>query len=200
MDQWRDEGIDNRRTEYAVEPLFPNRWSPRSMSGETIQPDELMSLFEAARWAPSAMNNQPWRFFYGMRGTSNFENLYNLLAEGNKIWAGNAAVLVVIVSRSIFEQNGKPNPTHSFDTGAAWMSLALAGSMRGYVVHGMAGFDYVRAGQLLQLDQDYSVEAMCAIGIRDVKEKLPPDLQKRETPSDRHPLQKTVFEGVMKRD
>src|SRR6185437_6320066 len=156
--------LKNRPTSYPIHPLLYNRWSPRAMSGEEISYEELMSLFEAARCAPSSYNNQPWRFIYAKRNTPAWDPIFNLMVDFNKSWAKNAAVLVVVVSSNLFSHNKKPCNTHSYDTGAAWMSLALEGSSRGLVVHGMSGFDYAQAKRVLEIPDDYTVEAMIAIG------------------------------------
>ena len=92
-----------RKPNYPINPLILNRWSPRAMTGETLNDDDIMSLFEAARWAPSSYNNQPWRFIYAKRNTKHWDRFFNLLAEGNKIWAKNAALLVLVISRKNFE-------------------------------------------------------------------------------------------------
>src|SRR4029078_11894902 len=131
-----------RKPTYPINPLILNRWSPRSMSGEALNDDEIMSLFEAARWAPSSSNNQPWRFIYAQRNSEHWNRFFNLLMEPNKVWAKNAAILVVVISRKNFEFNEKPAVTHQFDTGSAWENLALEASSRDIVAHGMQGFDY----------------------------------------------------------
>ncbi|HJU58758.1 MAG TPA: nitroreductase family protein, partial [Nitrososphaeraceae archaeon] len=100
-----------RNPTHKINSLFINRWSPRSMTGEDIDDEDLMSLFEAARWAPSSYNNQPWRFIYAKRNTESWNKLFDLLYEGNKVWAKNAAVLAVIISRKNFEYNDKPSVT-----------------------------------------------------------------------------------------
>jgi nitroreductase len=187
-----------RRVKHAIHPVIHNRWSPRSMTGEEIPEEDLLSLFEAARWAPSSYNNQPWRFIYAKRNTPEWSRLFDLMIDFNQGWTKNAAVLVVAISKNTFDHNGKPCRTHSYDTGAAWMSLALEGSSRGYVVHGMEGFDYERARQSLEIPEGYTVEAMAAIGKRAPKEKLPDDLQKREEPSDRRPLEEIMMLGKFK--
>ena len=174
--------------------LFVDRWSPRAMSGGGIPEADLRALFEAARWSPSAMNNQPWRILYAGRASSHWPLFFDLLVEANKVWCANAAALLLFVSRTAFE-NGKPCRTHSYDSGAAWMSLALQGSLRGYVVHGMQGFDYDRARKELEIPEGFQVEAMAAIGLPGRIEDLPEALQTRETPSDRRPLLQTVCEG-----
>src|SRR6187401_2753269 len=126
----------DRVPQHDVARFIVDRWSPRALSGESITHDELMSLFEAARWAPSSFNNQPWRFIYAKRTSSDWAKFLDLLVEGNKIWAKDAGVLIVIISRKNFEYNEKPSITHQFDTGAAWENLALEASIRGIVAHG----------------------------------------------------------------
>ncbi len=188
-------GSTVRRTDHPVDAIFPDRWSPRAMSGEEIPLEELMTLFEAARWAPSSMNNQPWRILFARRSGEQWPLFYDLLSDSNKIWCDRAAVLVLIVSCTTFS-SGIFCRTHSFDSGAAWMSLALQGSMRGYVVHGMQGFDYERARAGLDIPDNFGVEAMVAIGLPGRIEELPDQLQARETPNDRRPLSQSICEGV----
>lgn len=190
---------DFRKPGNDVNEMFLKRWSPRAMSGEEIDEATLMTLFEAARWAPSANNNQPWRFIYAQRKTPRFETFFNLLAEGNQVWAKNAAVLMVVISKKTFD-SGKPSITHSYDTGAAWVSLALQGSLSNLVVHGMQGFDYDRAKKELQAPDDYQVEAMIAIGRPGKKEDLPGYLQEREFPSWRKNITEIAMEGIFKMD
>jgi nitroreductase len=187
-----------RKPERDVNDIFLNRWSPRAMSGEEIDEAALFSLFEAARWAPSSNNNQPWRFLYARRNTPSWDIFFNLLAEGNKVWAKNAAVLIVVISKTTFDSN-KPARTHSYDAGAAWGSLALQGSQSGLVVHGMQGFDYDKAKDALQIPDDYSVEAMIAVGKNGNKEELPAYLQEREVPSTRKSLSAIVMEGSFRK-
>lgn len=190
--------MNERKPQYPVSDIFVNRWSPRAMSGEEITNQELMSLFEAARWAPSSFNNQPWRFIYAKRNTPHWDILFKLMVEFNQSWTKNAAVIVVIVSHNNFELNNKPSRTHSFDTGAAWENLALQASLNGLIAHGMEGFDYDKAKKDLNVPDDYSVEAMCAIGKPGPLEVLPPKLQEQEKPSDRKQVKDFVFEGKFK--
>ena len=166
-----------RKVEKNINRLFVNRWSPRAMSGEEISNDDLMGLFEAARWAPSSYNNQPWRFIYAKRNTDHWQTLISLLVEGNKIWAQNAAVIVVVISRKNFEFNEKPAITHQFDAGAAWENLALEATSRGLVTHGMQGFDYKQAREELGVPENFDVMAMTAIGKLGQKENLPINFQ-----------------------
>jgi nitroreductase len=188
---------DFRKPQQDIDEIFVNRWSPRAMSGQEIDEKTLLTLFEAARWAPSANNNQPWRFIYARRNTKHWDKFFQLLAEGNQVWAKNAAVLIVIISKTTFD-NGKPSITHSFDAGAAWVSLALQGSQNGLVIHGMQGFDYDRAKKVLNIPDGYQVEAMIALGKQGKKEDLPDYLQEREFPSSRKTTAELAMEGSFK--
>lgn len=187
--------MKKRKTDFAIDPLILQRWSPRAMSGQPITNEELMTLFEAARWAPSSYNSQPWRFIYALRDTPAWKTFFSLLIPFNQSWTQRAAALVVIVSRKTFERGGKPSPTHSFDTGAAWENLALQAQRMQLVAHGMSGFDWERARKELLIPDDYAVEAMCAIGRKGKIEDLPQDLRSREEPSERKPLNELIFEG-----
>ena len=118
-----------------------------------------------------------------------------MLEPANREWAQNAAVLIVMVSHNVFDYDGRPSRTHSFDTGAAWENLALQGSMLGLVVHGMEGFNYEKASQVLNIPEMYTVEAMAALGVYGNVEKLPKKLQDVDFPNDRKPLKEIIFEG-----
>lgn len=187
-----------RHSDYPVHPLILGRWSPRAMTGEELTDQELFPLFEAARWAPSSYNNQPWRFIYAKRNTKHFDKFLAILGEFNREWCKNAAVLVVVASNKLFERNGKPCRTHSFDSGAAWQNLALQGSSSGLVVHGMEGFDYDKAKKDLHIPDEYQVEAMIAIGKKAPISTLPPELQQKEIPSQRKHIKEFALEGSFK--
>ena len=184
-----------RKTNFPVHPWILSRWSPRAMTGEPIDEKVLFSLFEAARWAPSSYNNQPWRFLYAKRGTPQWDLFFNLMIDFNKGWTKNAAVLALVLSRTHFEHNNKPCRTHSFDTGAAWMSMALEGASQGLVLHGMEGFDYDKARKDLEIPQEYVVEALIAIGKRAPPSSLPDELREREKPSTRKEIAEFTREG-----
>lgn len=185
----------NRNTTFEINSLILNRWSPRSFMDSILSDNELFPLFEAARWAPSSSNSQPWRFIYTKRGSKNWDLFFNLLIDFNKQWCVNASVLVVVVSRKNFENNNNPSITHQFDTGAAWGNLAIEAVSQGLITHGMAGFDYEKARKDLGVPDDYDVLAMIAIGKKGPKERLPPELQTREIPNNRKPLSDLVMEG-----
>lgn len=188
-------GSEIRRADHPIEPLLLDRWSPRAMSGEEISTEELMRLFEAARWAPSSFNAQQWRALYARRGTEHWSTFLGLLVESNKAWAKNAAVLVLFISRITFEYDNDPSVTHSYDTGAAWENFALQGFSHGLVVHGMEGFDYDRAKAELKIPEGFRVEAMAAVGKPGAKETLPEKLQAKESPNDRRKLAQSICEG-----
>jgi nitroreductase len=186
-----------RTSAYKINTMFLNRWSPRAMSGELISDEQLMTLFEAAHWAPSSYNSQLWRFVYATKNSPHWQKFFDLMIPFNQSWTKNAAALVVILSRKKFEYNNESARTHSFDAGAAWMSLALQGSLMGLVVHGMEGFDYEKAHAVVKASDEYVVEAMCAIGKQGRIQDLSSELQKKEEISDRRPLSEVVFAGVL---
>jgi len=186
--------INNRTTKYPVGDIFLKRYSPRAMSGEIISKDELMTLFESARWAPSASNIQPWRFIYATRETPEFDAFFSALVEFNQLWCKNASALIVTISKKDTDESEKNN-THSFDAGAAWENLALQATEMNLVAHGMAGFDYNLIKEKLGVPDNYNVEMMIAVGKHGKIEVLPERMRKGETPSDRKPLEEIVFEG-----
>lgn len=187
-----------RSISHPIDEIFLKRWSPRAFSNQDVTTEELMSLFEAARFAPSSYNNQPWRFIYARRGTPHFQKFFNWMVEFNQGWTKNAPILIVIVSKKTFDHNGTPSITHSFDTGSAWENLALQATLKGLIAHGMQGFDYERAQRELNLSEEYQAEAMVAVGHPGSPESLSHELREREFPSSRKPLSEIAFEGEMK--
>ncbi|MEP6822375.1 MAG: nitroreductase family protein [Chthoniobacterales bacterium] len=189
-------GSEKRHADHPIQPFLLDRWSPRAMSGESIPNPELLRLFEAARWAPSSYNAQPWRALYARRETEHWPTFFGLLVEGNQTWAKDAAALVVFISRKNFDHNEKENVTHSYDTGSAWENFALQGFSQGLVVHGMVGFDYERARAELKIPDAFQVEAMAAIGKPGNPDSLPEKLQKAESPNERRPVSESICEGA----
>jgi len=190
-------GSEKRKADHPIHPLFIDRWSPRGMTGEAVSEQELLSMFEAARWAPSSANAQPWRILYARRDTPNWPIFYELLMEGNRPWAERAGALLLFISSTV-NSAGKLNGTHSFDTGAAWQNLALQGYVLGLAVHGVGGFDRELAREVLQVPEQFSVEAMAVVG-RPGNAELLSDVNKaREMPNDRRPVSQTVCEGAFK--
>ncbi len=185
----------NRESKYQIQPLILSRLSSRAFSEERLTEEELMALFEAARWAPSSYNNQPWRFVYVRKGDKEWEKLFNVLVEFNQSWCDQADTLVAVISRQNFEHNNKPARTASFDVGAAWMSLALEAHSRNLVAHAMEGFDYEALKRVLNIPDPFKVEAMIAIGKAGDKSQLSQVLQEREEPTQRKPLEEIVSRG-----
>lgn len=188
-------GSDKRKAEYPVHPLFIDRWSPRGMTGEAVSEQELMTMFEAARWAPSSTNAQPWRILYARRDTAHWPAYTSLLFDGNRSWGDRAGALLLFVSHTFNDVMGSASDTHSFDTGAAWENLALQGYLLGLAVHGIAGFHRDRARELLKIPTEFHLEAMVVIGRPGAHDLLSDAHRARETPNDRRPLSRTVCEG-----
>jgi nitroreductase len=187
--------LAHRRADHPIETLFLRRWSPRAMSGEPVGAQELARLFEAARWAPSTYNEQEWRFRYAQRDTPHWATFFDLLQEANRTWCKDAGVLVAIFARRTLTKTGKPNPVHLFDCGAAFENLALQGAAMDLVVHGMAGFDWERAGDVLRAPEPFVVAAMFAVGRPGDPARLPPELRSREVPTTRRPIRESAGEG-----
>ena len=186
--------INNRKTEYDIDDVFLKRFSPRAMSGEAVSKTELMTLFEAARWAPSSSNVQPWRFLYAYKGTPDFDLFFSFLKEKNQVWCHNAGALILLLAKKV-RDDGTPHPTHSFDAGSAWENFALQGADMGLVVHPMAGYNAEPLRKELQIPDNYSTELMIAVGRPGAVEELPENLREREKPNDRKALEEIVFEG-----
>lgn len=187
-----------RHADHAIDPLFTRRHSPRAMSGAPLPPEELARLFEAARWAPSSGNMQPWRFVVARREQPAFKDFHDLLLGFNKDWTANAAALVVVCGqtrRVAHDGSEKPARLYAFDTGAAWMSLALQGTLQGLVVHGMEGFDNVKAKEVVKAPDGVDVLCMVAIGLPGDPAVLPEEKRKGEAPNDRDPQSKHVFDS-----
>lgn len=181
-----------RQPTYEIDPVFLNRWSPRSFLEKEVPDDVLFGIFEAARWAPSAFNLQPWRFIIA-RTKEDREKFYPFIGEFNRTWCEKAPVLTLVISK-VTTDNGN-NPSHSFDTGAAWGYLSLEATKKGLITHPMTGFDFDKAREILNIPEEYSINALIAIGYQGDKNALPEALQEREQPSSRRPLKESLLEG-----
>ncbi len=184
-----------RKAPYPVLDLIKDRWSPRSMTGELLPKEELYSLFEAARWAPSPFNNQPWRFIYAIKGSPEFEVFCDLLVPNNG-WAKNASVLILAISRTLFEYDDSYARTHSLDTGAATENMFLQAFSMGLAMRGIQGFDYEKAREVLKIPQEYAVEALYAVGRKAPDEALDEQYRLEDQPTDRKLVDEFVFEGL----
>lgn len=190
-----NQALSKRVPQHGANELFIARHSPRAMSGQPLTEQELMAMFEAARFAPSSFNNQPWRFVYVLKGQPAWQEVFDLLNDFNKSWATGAGALVVVISHNIFQATGQPSKTHSYDTGAATQNFALQGFLMGLNVRGIEGFDYEKARTLLGVPQDYTVEVMFAVGYPAPVTVLPASMHHKEVITHRKPLEELVFQG-----
>lgn len=187
-----------RVADHAIDEQFLQRWSPRAFTGEEISEATVHTFLEAARWAPSSYNSQPWRFVFARRGTSHWDTLLGILNDFNRSWAQNASALIIAISKETFTgPDGKEAPAvaHTFDTGAAWGFLALQASLSGWATHAMIGIDKEKARTVLGIPAGHTVEAAIAIGKQGDKAMLAESLQAREMPSPRKPVGSFAFEG-----
>lgn len=188
--------LEHRRSDHPIEPLLLRRWSPRAMSGQPLAEAELLTLFEAARWAPSTYNEQEWRFLYARQGGPEWDRFLGLLMDANQVWCRRAGVLIVGLSHKVFQRNGKPNPVHTLDTGMAVQNLLLQATVLQLVAHPMAGFDRDRARAELQVPDDYAVEVMIAVGRPGDPDQLPDGYREQDLqPTSRHPVGQFIREG-----
>lgn len=178
-----------------LDKMFIERWSPRAFKADPIPEGDIKAMFEAARWAPSCFNEQPWVFTYAIT-KADLERYKTVMVEFNQLWASTAPMLVLVFTRKRFETNNKPNDWAEFDAGSAWMSLCFQAEKLGYRCHAMAGFDPDKALEVTGLDKN-DVKPMCviAIGKEGDKKILPKDIQEKEVQSDRKPLDNIVFKG-----
>lgn len=189
-----------RQTAYAIEPLFLRRWSPRAFQPSPMPLADLYTILEAARWAPSAHNLQPWHFIVSRRGDEHWQDHLDLLHPFNAGWACHASALLFLVSQAITPAHDdvppQPSRTHSFDAGAAWAQLALQATALGYQAHAMAGIDFDRAPDALGIPDTHRLEIAVAIGRQADADQLPLALRARERPSTRRALEDIISQGV----
>ena len=186
-------------TDVTVHGLIRERRSPLAFSGAQVTGGELQALLEAARWAASSYNEQPWRFVIGdrHRNLEAFDRVLSTLMPGNAIWAGKAPVLMVVVAKTTFSHNGAPNRHARYDTGAAVAQLSLEATALGLGVHQMGGFDPEKARTALNIPDGFEAVAVLAIGRPGDASELSRDLQARDsTARSRRPLDELVFDGV----
>ena len=179
---------NSRTPECEVDSMFTDRWSPRAFLPDPLPEHQINTLFEAARWAPSCFNEQPWLFVYATEPEQR-SKLVSALVPKNQRWAGKCPLLMFALARKNFLQGGRENRHAPFDTGAAWMALALQARRLGLYAHGMAGFNQEKAYEVLGVSKDeYHVMAAIAVGRKDeAAEDLPEDLRAMESPNTRKP-------------
>ncbi len=184
----------NRQAAHEIDATFLNRWSPYAFSSEPVDEEALMSALEAARWAASSYNEQPWRFLIA-RSPEDHQKFVDFLLPQNQAWAKNAPVLLVVVTKKTFSHNGQPNGCHQYDAGTASGYLTFQLTRNGLHSHGMAGFDKEMARASLGIPSDFEPMAVYAIGHHGDKSQLPEAMQQRDSPSSRRPLSESVMEG-----
>jgi nitroreductase len=188
---------NSRESQYSIDPIFLDRWSPRAFTGEVISESDLLTILDAAHWAPSASNQQPWRFVYALQGSEDWDKFVGLLVESNQEWAKNASALIFVISRDFngdFSE-GRKSYTHSFDAGAAWGHLAMQARLSGFYAHGMGGIKHDEIREAFAIPEGYRVEAGVAVGRLADKSVLPERYREREFPSQRKPLSDVAFKG-----
>jgi len=185
-------------TQYPIHDLLARRWSPRAFADRSVAPATLGALFEAARWAASAFNEQPWRFIVARREEgSAFQGLLECLSEGNRSWAGHAAVVVLCLTSRNYTQSGKPNAHARHDLGLATAQLVLQATALGLYAHAMAGILPDKARDRYAVPDDFDVVTGLAIGYLGDPATLPDPLRARElAPRQRRPLTDLVFAGT----
>jgi nitroreductase len=183
---------DNRVPEFEVSPLFLNRWSPRSYTDQKVTEADLNRILEAAHWAPSSNNEQPWRF-YVAKTEAELEVFKQFIKPFNRVWTDQAPLLVLIASYKLTSK-GELNVTHAFDTGAAWVQIALQSTLLGLISHAIGGFDRGKARELLHVPDDQEIHAVVVIGYQGEKAALSEKLQEREKPNQRKPLANSIVE------
>jgi nitroreductase len=178
-----------------IDAMFVDRWSQRALAPRPIPADDLRALFEAARWAPSASNTQPWLFVYN-DDEETLAPARALLNPRNRVWAEKAPLLVFVFARRTNPETGRPLRTGAFDTGAAWLSLALQAHKLGLSTRAMGGINHEAAYELCGVPRDqYESMAAIAIGYPGERTDLPPDVAEREVPSARRNVQTFAFKG-----
>lgn len=178
-----------------VDSQFLDRWSPRAFAETPLTDVQLATLFEAARWAPSCYNEQPWLFLYAVSNEDR-ARFAEALVPANRVWAPRAPLLLFVLCRRRFRHNDQENRHASFDAGAAWLALALQARKLGLHAHAMAGFSRQKAFEILGVSaENYDIMAAVAVGYRSDKELLPEDVAAREQPNDRKPSTEVAREG-----
>ena len=184
--RYRPEVAEARQADAPVHPLVLNRWSPRAYEPRPVPEQLLATVLEAARWAPSSSNLQPWRF-YVARTPEEHETFRKFIKPNNRLWTDGAPVLLLIGSEKR-KDDGEPNGAHAFDAGAAWGILALQAQLVGLSTRAVGGFDRALARETLGTPDSIELHAVIALGYRADAGKLPETLREREKPNGRRKL------------
>jgi nitroreductase len=190
-------GLKAAQTQQPIHELIGKRWSPRAFSSRDVPEEQVISLLEAARWAPSAYNEQPWRFIVARKSDpETYDKLLGSLMELNQLWARSAPVLILTLAKKTFTHNGTPNPYALHDAGMAAANLALEATALGLNVHFMAGFNKAVARTAFQIPDDYELGAAIAVGYAGDPSTLPESFQQAESaPRSRKPLADLIYAG-----
>jgi nitroreductase len=185
------------QTQYPIHDLLKNRWSALAFSNCSVEPEKLCSVLEAARWAPSSYNEQPWSFIVATREDQvEYNRLLDCLVDINKSWAAQAPVLMLSIAKHHFEVNGKPNRHAFHDVGLAVSNLVTQAVSLNLFVHQMAGFEVEKARELFNIPENYEPVAAIALGYLGNPQSLPEPLQQRHlAPRNRKSLEEFVFHG-----
>ena len=170
----------NAITLYPVNDLSTIRWSPRAFDGKPVEKDKIRSILEAARWSPSAGNEQPWRFMIGFRDDETWQGIFDTLAEGNKVWAKQVPVLLLSIGKKVWSGKKTPYALFQYDTGQSVAHLTFEAMNQGLFVHQMAGFDPEKAILEFDIPPDYQPLTVIALGYIGDPSSLPGDLKERE--------------------
>jgi len=182
----------SRHYNYSIMDPIKNRWSPRAFDSTPIALDDLHALIEAARYAPSCFNEQPWRFIIAHE-QEQLKKMQSVLNPTNQEWANQAPVLILIVANRFFSSSGKDNYWHMFDAGTAWGYLSLEATQRGLITHAMGGFKRDLARELFNISEDYDIITVVAVGRYGDPSTLSEAQQAREKPNVRKPLEELLL-------
>ena len=181
-----------RKFNFNIMEVIKKRWSPRAFNSEEIPRDDIEAILEAACYAPSCFNEQPWRFLIASR-EEELNLMRDLLTEKNQRWAGKAPVLILVLAHRYFAYNGKENRWHQFDSGTAWGYLSLEAQKRGLITHGMGGFKREKTREVLNISENYEIIAVIAVGKMGNKNELEEEFKKEEFPNTRRPVSESAW-------
>ncbi|WP_315114779.1 nitroreductase family protein [uncultured Clostridium sp.] len=185
----------NRFFNYDILEEVKERWSPRAFKKESLSKEDLLPLIEAARYAPSCFNEQPWKFLL-MYKDEHLNMTRSILVDSNRLWADKAPAFILILSKNTFNLDGRENYWSKFDAGTAWGYLSLEAQRRGLITHAMGGFKKDLARETLNIPEEYDILAVVAVGHLGDKITLPTeDFISREEPGTRKPLEEVYAEG-----
>lgn len=187
-------------TEYDVHDIIQERWSPRSFSDREVKPELIRKLFDAARWAPSSYNEQPWRFIYARKEEpEQFDKLYRVMGEFNQNWAGDAPMLILTIAKKKFSDTNKPNRVAKYDVGAAMSYFTFEATRHDLYVHQMAGINQEKAREIFDIPEGYKALTMAAVGYIGDPDNLDGDLKETEVSKrTRKDIDEIAFQGKWK--